>query len=133
MSVRIVVATLVVALAVACKGPTGPKGDTGPQGPQGPAGPAGISTIAFAGVLDSNGQAVVQLPAAAGTLASPPVVTCYISGSAAGPYLLVATDTNGLAASGCGLGQGSGGLAVAFAGEPAGWYYMVSIAYSTSG
>ena len=82
----VMLAFAMMSLASACEGgdgavgPQGPGGAQGPQGVAGPAGPSGPGTrLTFAGTLDSlNGVAFVDLPAAAGTLAKPPIFACYL-------------------------------------------------------
>src|SRR5690606_22299475 len=114
--------TLLVALALvltACEGPMGPEGPPGEDGPG--------TRITYAGRLDAFGEALVSLPAQAGTTQNPPVVSCYISDSSAGPYIVIATDTSsGIV---CGLGDSAGTLAVAIAGAPSNWYYRISVVY----
>jgi len=95
---------LLLALAAACKGAdgaTGPTGPAGPQGPQGPAGPQGPmgpqgpqglqgppgpagatgQRLVFTGNLGLSGASAIafaDLPAAAGTMTSPPSYVCYL-------------------------------------------------------
>lgn len=94
---RVGLLAIVLVLAIGCKGadgPAGPQGPTGPQGPvgpQGPAGPQGVqgiqgpvgpagpgNRITFTGQLAPDGTAFADLPAAAGTLAEPPLYGCYL-------------------------------------------------------
>lgn len=120
-----------------CEGPMGPAGPAGPagspgtpgaQGPQGPQGPSGIRVLNFRGQANGAGEAFVSLPVEVGTLANPPVLTCYISSTSSGPYLTLSTDTNSQSA--CGLGQSGGSLVVVLVGIPPFWHYRVSVAYS---
>jgi len=72
-----VVPSLVLLLALAlgaCEGPTGPEGPAGPEGEPGPG-----TRVVFSGTTDANGLAIHELPAAAGTLANPPAITCWVS------------------------------------------------------
>jgi len=116
---------------LACEGPVGPEGPPGPTGPAGPGTP-----ITFNGTIDANGEALVNLPAQAGTASDPPVVACYVSDQPQGPFLVVSFDSwydPGQAEyyfEGCALGTGtSGTLAVAFFGMPPGWYYWVVVVF----
>lgn len=116
--------TMVAALGIlgACKGPEGPVGPTGPKGDPGPG-----TRVTFAGQVTSQGEATVQLPAEAGTVSEPPAISCYISSSSAGAYLLVWTDTfSGVS---CGLVAGASGLRAAIVGAPAFWYYRIAVVY----
>lgn len=116
-------AMLLVLLTLACEGPTGPEGPPGPEGEPGPG-----THIAFVGQFNSSGSAVVQLPAEAGTISNPPVVTCYVSDNPNGPFLIIATDTGSGVI--CALGETSSGtLRVAIVDAPAFWYYIVSVVY----
>lgn len=97
-------------------GPPGPEGPPGPTGPQGPAGPqgeqgekgdpgqdgqdgqpgqgaGGVSLVSRVGQANSNGEGAWQVTIP-NNLAEWPILTCYISETLAGPWLLVATDTN---------------------------------------
>lgn len=129
-------ATMLLALfTLSCEGATGPTGPAGPTGPQGPAGPPGAegppgpgTQVAFVGQLDSSGSAVVQLPPEAGTISDPPVVTCYLSDNPNGPFLIIATGSDGSVI--CGLTEtSSGALAVSIVDGPAFWYYIISVVY----
>ncbi len=118
---------LVAGVVAGCKGDVGPMGPPGPPGPPGPAGPG--NTMSRTGQLNTNGGAVWVLPSEAGSVSDPPALSCYLSDSANGPYLLVSTDTfSGIS---CGLVQSGSQLsAVLSAGRAfAGWYYRFVIVY----
>lgn len=111
-----------VLLLCACEGPTGPEGPAGPEGDPGPG-----TRLSYEGRVDSDGSAFVDLPTEAGSTADLPVVVCYVSDAAAGPYLVVATDTySGIT---CGVGTDAGRLYVGVVGAPAFWYYRISVVY----
>jgi hypothetical protein len=118
---------LAVALS-ACEGPTGPIGPPGPG-----------TRLVLNGTTDTNGEAVVDLPSEAGTIADPPAVTCYLSGTG-DAWLIIgfdtdtdtdaetATDNNFLTA--CILDQATGGnLIVAIVGAPVNWQFRVVVIY----
>lgn len=85
-----------------CDGSQGPTGPAGPQGPGGPAGPTGLtgspgiqgvqgpqgapgagSRMVMTGTTTATGSASEHdLPLAAGTMATPPLVTCYLRDNA---------------------------------------------------
>jgi len=122
------VALALVLLLGACEGPTGPEGPPGPGGPG--------TRIVLDGITDEFGDGLVSLPPEAGTLISPPAVTCYLSGDGA-VWLIVALDTTDGNPDGdqpiftsCLLGQGlSGDLVVAVFGAPADWFFRVVVVY----
>jgi hypothetical protein len=111
-------------------GPTGPTGATGatgatgpqgPQGVQGPVGPAGApgqpgpgTRLTLTTTTDNIGNANgPPLPAAAGTLSSPPVFSCYVAASDAtgrptNQWVLVANSGGNTLR--CGLASTSSGL-----------------------
>jgi hypothetical protein len=126
-SVRLLAALLSIGLA-ACEGPMGPAGAPGPG-----------TRIVLNGTTDVNGEAVVDLPAEAGTIESPPAVTCYMSGTGQA-WVIVGfdtdsdtdvesgTDNNFLTA--CLLDEGtSGNLIVVLLGVPTGWFFRVVVVY----
>jgi hypothetical protein len=126
-SVRLLAALLSIGLA-ACEGPMGPAGAPGPG-----------TRIVLNGTTDVNGEAVVDLPAEAGTIESPPAVTCYMSGTGQA-WVIVGfdtdsdtdvesgTDNNFLTA--CQLDEGtSGNLIVVLLGVPTGWFFRVVVVY----
>jgi hypothetical protein len=78
---------------VACEGPTGPAGSPGATGPQGPPGPG--TRVVLNAVVASDGSASAALPAAAGSLADPPSLTCYLNQPGTTVFLLVGTDLDG--------------------------------------
>ena len=70
----------------------------------------------------------MTLPAAAGTLSDPPVLSCYLAEFSGGPYLLVATDT--FFGDACGLRtEPTGVLAAVMVGAPAFWFYVIAVVY----
>jgi hypothetical protein len=90
---KFVAIMLSVLLAAGCGGETGPTGPQGPQGDTGPPGPAGTAMVMVTGTLDAGGGAVVHLPAVAGTIDNPPLVTCYLAEFATDQvWLVMATD-----------------------------------------
>ena len=79
----------ITLLLAAC---TGDQGPAGPQGPPGPPGP-GAASIVMAGALDGEGVARIHLPPAAGTIARPPNLACYMTPDpASGFYTIIAID-----------------------------------------
>jgi len=121
--VRTALATAVIFGAVACEGPEGP---VGPEGPEGPAGPG--TRMTFQGQLDGFGDATVNLPQEAGTLADPPSVDCYVSDVANGTYVSIAS-VDGTDPS-CGFGEsGSGTLAAIIVGGPPDWFYRIVVVF----
>lgn len=96
-------------------GPQGPIGPTGPQGPPGSAGPVGATGPAgpvgptgatgaaapgtrlfYQGVVLADGTLRTDyLPTAASSNGTLPLIACYVSMNAAGPYLAVASDNSG--------------------------------------
>lgn len=132
MPLRLRTATLALALVVAtaCKGADGAAGPQGPQGPVGPQGPQGESgngaRIVFSGIVDANGEAARQLPPEAGSTASLPVLSCYLSDDGQ-TWLTVAVDTNSGTA--CAIGAAGNGLAAVMIGAPPGWRYQFVVVY----
>lgn len=154
-SIRLLSLLLAFSLiATSCEGPTGPagpagpQGPTGPQGPQGPQGPAGVTgpagpvgptgpqgpagatgtRLVYSGTVNSGGSlATPYLPAAAGTIARPPSLTCYISDVAAGPYIVVGSEAFvGVA---CGLAADGGGMRAVMVGADPGLFGHFVIVY----
>jgi hypothetical protein len=126
-SVRLFTALLSIGLA-ACEGPMGPAGTPGPG-----------TRIVLNGTTDANGEAVVDLPAEAGTIESPPAITCYLSGTGQA-WIIVGfdtdsdtdvasgTDNNFLTA--CLIDEGTtGNLIVVIVGAPTGWFFRVVAVY----
>lgn len=119
---------LSVLVLAACEGPMGPEGPPGPGGPG--------TRIVVDGVTDEFGEGLLSLPSEAGTLNSPPAVTCYLSGDG-GVWLIVALDTTDGNPDGdeplftsCLLGEGlDGNLVVAVFGAPADWLFRVVVVY----
>ena len=127
---------LLVGLLVGCKGaegavgPAGPQGTPGVTGPQGPAGPG--NRITFTGQLGVGGATFVDLPAAAGTIASPPLYACYLLFSVAGnPTWFQTGDPAAGTSATCALAVPVSGttLRVAIAGGTGGQAYAVVVVY----
>jgi hypothetical protein len=86
---RILSSLMTVLLLTACAGtegptgPTGSQGNAGAQGPTGPVGPQGASgpgtRLTIKGTTDSQGGFAADLPASAGTIDNPPLITCYLA------------------------------------------------------
>ena len=106
----------------------------------GPAGAPGPGTrLVLNGTTDDFGEAVVDLPAEAGTLEEPPAVTCYLSEDGLGWFIVtldsdsdtdVETATDFFAVSACLLEQGTAGnLTVAIVGVPPTWLFRVVVIY----
>jgi hypothetical protein len=85
MRYRLVTPLLALTL-LACEGPAGPAGPqgapgangaTGPQGPSGQAGPG--TRLWLQGRTNTGGMAEILLPASAGTMSNPPLITCYLA------------------------------------------------------
>ena len=130
---RLTLAACLLAV-VACTGdagPTGPQGSTGAQGPQGligPQGPPGSAMVMLTGTLDGAGAGMVHLPTVAGTIANPPLVTCYLAQFASSQvWLVMATDD--LLGS-CGMGAHGSHVDVGFVNGPAFWALRVIAVYS---
>ncbi len=126
MRLRLCVALgLSLLTSMACKGDVGPMGPAGPAGPQGPAGPG--TRVVFTGVTSSSGGGSALLPPAAGTLANPPGLSCYIGQQGGTALLLVGVETG--AGVVCGLVQSTSGLNAVLNGAPAAWRYMFVVVY----
>ena len=95
---------LLLSFVLACEGPVGPEGPMGPQGLQGLAGEPGPGTRFVQSVqMNSNGEATIDLPTAAGTNpTNPPAMSCYISDDLSGVWLQV-SDGWGSDTTRCGL------------------------------
>ncbi len=128
--VRRLVLLAVVAL-LACEGPMGPEGlpgDRGPQGAQGPQGPAGPGTrLVYNGVTFAGGGTIQPLPAAAGTIASPPLVACYVTQDNVYWFVLAQDGVSG--GWSCGIQASGAGIGVVILGVPAGWAYRIVVIY----
>lgn len=86
---RYLVTGLLCVFLLACGGKDGAAGPTGPQGPAGPAGPG--TRLVFV-VPVTNGGAVANLPAAAGTNPnSPPSLSCFVTSAGSTTLLAVAS------------------------------------------
>lgn len=82
-------ASSIALLLAACTGDQGPMGPAGPPGPPGP----GAASIVMAGALDTDGEAFIHLPPAAGTIARPPNLACYTTADPVrGVYTIIAID-----------------------------------------
>jgi hypothetical protein len=126
--VRLGVAACLVTALAACEGPMGPPGAPGPG-----------TRIVLNGTTDSTGEAVVDLPTEAGTLDSPPAITCYLSGTG-DAWLIIGFDTdtdtdveagtNGSFLTACILDRNTAGnLIVAIVGAPVDWLFRVVVVY----
>lgn len=119
-----------VLLVMGCAGADGATGPQGPQGTAGATGPRGPGTrLQYSGNLDASGAVQRSLPLEAGTLGSPPTVTCYHATFPAGQWLVVggisATSTGR-----CGIGQQStGALYVYLDRGSAGAEYLIVVIY----
>jgi hypothetical protein len=106
----------------------------------GPAGAPGPGTrLVLNGTVDASGEATVDLPAEAGTIDSPPAVTCYLSETGT-QWLIISLDsdsdtdvetgTDFFGVSACLLGQSTdGNLNVAIVGVPPDWLFRVVVIY----
>lgn len=113
---------LLMATLVACEGPMGPEG---PPGPEGEAGPG--TRLVLNATIDGSGSGYVDLPAEAGTLSSPPTISCYISDDGS-TWLIVALSSGG--GSTCGWGEDpDGSLWVGVINAPPGWRLRVVVVY----
>lgn len=110
-------------------GPSGPAGPTGPLGPQGIAGPG--NRITFTGVLSAGGSNFADLPAAAGTFASPPLFLCYLSFTVGGAPVWIQTGDQLNSSASCTIGTipGSTSLRVVVAGGVANQGYAIVVVY----
>ena len=126
-SVGSLVALLSIALA-ACEGPMGPAGAPGPG-----------TRLVLNGTVVPFGEAEIALPAEAGTLDSPPAVTCYLSETGQ-EWIIVSLDsdsdtdvetgTDYFGVSACLLGQSTGGgLSIVLVGVPPAWLFRVVVIY----
>lgn len=106
----------------------------------GPAGAPGPGTrLVLNGTVDPFGEAEIALPSEAGTLESPPAITCYLSGTGQA-WIIVGfdtdsdtdvesgTDNNFLTA--CLIDEDtSGNLIVVVVGAPTDWFFRVVVVY----
>jgi hypothetical protein len=126
-AVRLLTAFLSIGLA-ACEGPMGPAGAPGPG-----------TRLVLNGTVDQSGEAEIILPVEAGTIDSPPAVTCYLSESGQ-EWIIVSLDsdsdtdvetgTDFFGISACLLGQSTGGsLSVVLIGVPPTWLFRVVVIY----
>lgn len=127
-SARFFVAACLAVGVGACEGPMGPPGAPGPG-----------TRLVLDGTTDDVGEAEVALPAEAGTMDSPPAVTCYLSGTGQA-WLVIGFDTDSDTDVGAGtdvsyvtaciLDQDTAGnLLVAIVGAPVGWLFRVVVIY----
>jgi hypothetical protein len=123
-----VVACLVTALA-ACEGPMGPAGAPG----------SGTKLVLNA-TAGTSGSASVNLPPEAGSLESPPSISCYFSGDSGTSWAILAVDSDtdtdveaGLdffGFRGCFLDLGAGNsITVVAEGLAPGWLLRVVVLY----
>ncbi len=143
MRYQLVTPLLALAL-LACEGPAGPAGPqgapgangaTGPQGPTGQAGPG--TRLWFPGTTDFAGSFNVTLPATAGSINRPPVITCYraardaTSGSPLPEWIVVGGYSTTLGR--CGLapqtGNPDGPLRAWMDTQPAAWPVGIAVVY----
>ena len=126
--VRLAVAVLLSIGVAACEGPMGPAGAPGPG-----------TRLVLNGTTDQFGEAQIDLPAEAGTLESPPAVTCYLSQTGL-EWLIISFDTDSdtdtdtttdfFGVTACLLSQSTGGsLSVVILGVPASWMFRVVVVY----
>ena len=80
--VRLAVAVSLWIGMAACEGPMGPAGAPGPG-----------TRLVLNGTTDQFGEAEIALPAEAGTIDSPPAVSCYLSQTGA-EWLIISFDTD---------------------------------------
>jgi hypothetical protein len=113
---------ILAILFTGCEGPMGPQGPQGETGPQGPAG----RPHHFTTTVNANGVAQVTLPPEAGTLATPPGLTCYLQQPGTSAWLVIALDLDGLA---CGIIQQGGSLIAIIVDAPPGWAAMFTVIY----
>lgn len=126
--VRLAVAVLLSIGVAACEGPMGPAGAPGPG-----------TRLVLNGTTDQFGEAQIDLPAEAGTIESPPAVTCYLSQTGL-EWLIISFDTDSdtdtdtttdfFGVTACLLSQSTGGsLSVVILGVPASWMFRVVVVY----
>lgn len=124
---------LLVLIFAACEGPTGPmgpQGETGvqgPMGPQGPQGPPGTEKFVASARVNAQGSAAVALPSAAGTIARPPALSCYLQEPGAQVWITVAYDSYSEIA--CGIAANAGSLVAVVIGAPPGWNALFIAVY----
>jgi hypothetical protein len=94
------------------------------MGPEGPAGPG--TRLVITATLNDSGIAMANLPTEAGTLQNPPGLTCYLSDTPAGPFLVIGTDLDGPV---CALGQQGGALVAFVSGGAPGWIVQFVVLY----
>jgi hypothetical protein len=106
----------------------------------GPAGAPGPGTrLVLNGTTDQFGEAQIDLPVEAGTLDSPPAITCYVSTTGQDWFVIaldvdsdtdVETDTDIFAVSACVLSQSNGGsLSLVIFGFPPSLMFRVVVVY----
>ena len=106
----------------------------------GPAGAPGPGTrLVLNGTTDQFGEAEINLPPEAGTLDSPPAVTCYLSETGQ-EWIIISLDsdsdtdvdtmTDFFGVSACLLAPATGGgLSVIILGVPSSWMFRVVVIY----
>jgi hypothetical protein len=142
-------ACIIILACAACEGPMGPQGPQGLQGPAGPVGPQGPTgatgvpgpvgppgpgtRVIFAGAVASDGTALADLPAAAGTISAPPIFQCYLLYSSGGvPFWLAIGDPLGDTNATCAVGlkpSGGGSLRIVLVGATSGQAYTIIAVY----
>ncbi len=118
---------LFALLAAGCTGdagPTGPQGLQGDLGPIGPQGPPGTAMVMVTGTFDAAGDALVHLPAAAGTISNPPLVGCYVADVATSSIWLVVSHTDDTFGA-CAVLEDGDHVDVGFIDGPSGWALRV--------
>lgn len=125
----ILLSTLALSSCKGADGPAGPPGPEGPQGPQGPGSPGGASRLNFMGLIPGSGTISVPLPEGAGNNpAAPPSLTCWISNSDEGPWLVV-TDGYSEETAYCAAGHHDGVWHASLIQGTPGWYAAMTIVY----
>jgi hypothetical protein len=119
-ALRALVLALILPLAAAaCEGPTGPRGPTGPPGE--------ATRFTHIGVLDQTGWGEVLLPAAAGTMEDPPLLSCYVADDTWYWYVIHTDFDNDIF---CVIEEENGRLyAVLDAPTLAGWWFAFVVIY----
>jgi hypothetical protein len=98
------------------------------EGPVGPPGPG--TRVVLDGTTDEFGDGLISLPSAAGSLASPPVISCYVSETGSLWFVVAVDSTQEGLITACLLGQNEDGtLFVAVFGAPASWLFRAVVVY----
>lgn len=107
-------------------GPPGPQGPAGPQGPQGEPGPGALVYTAQ-GTLNSQGGAMIGLPASVVNELGIPAVSCWLSSNGQ-TWLAIDHTPNETGWPFCGvggIGTSSPGVAISASSSFAGYFYFV--------